>query len=521
MMPPVVRFLFFVFLAIPLGKAMALEIRTYNPNRHDRFVSGVSGLEINPGAYYDASLYTAVAFATNTNDNRQFALVTPEHVLFARHFASGGNIRFINSENTAINRVLGAKTDVPNGSGGISDVCIMKLSAPLTETDRIVPLPYLNLASENSFRNKVLITFGQIRRAGRGVIQQITTPSVGGIDPTRSLVFNYNKASGNQDDAYATTGDSGSPSFVIAANNRPALVGVHLAVGEDSSTNSNFDTLVPHYAGTINGLLAADGYQLIPANPESVTLNASEVHDTLRQKFPGTVNISLANTSAATATNVRLKLTFPAAAIPDSISAPGWIVETVSPGQYKLRTATTSGNTSANLTASYTSLPIVTSISINAIHRSDGSAEQNVNLDLPVLPTFAAYVAGLSLKGKSDDPDTDGFPNLIEYAFGGEPGTASAFATAGHSLTPDTFLENGNITYTFPRRTDAAARNMGYEIEFSESLEANSWITTPPPGFDLTTAPYDPVTPGFEKVTATFPAALVKIFMHVKVVLTE
>ncbi|MBG7608332.1 MAG: hypothetical protein IZT59_09935 [Verrucomicrobia bacterium] len=149
-----------LFLALLTLSASALEIREYEPARHDRFVSVTGGMEINPNAYYGAVDYTAVGFGTNPNDVRQFALVTPEHVLFAKHFAFGGNIRFINTDGTVLNRSIGALTEVPNGTGGVSDLIIIKLSAPVTEVDKITPFPYLNLASETNYLTKELTTFG-------------------------------------------------------------------------------------------------------------------------------------------------------------------------------------------------------------------------------------------------------------------------------------------------------------------------------------------------------------------------
>jgi len=504
--------------------AEALEIRQYNPSRHDRFITGANGVETNTDAYYSAGLYAAVAFGTNNGDGRQFALVTPEHVLFARHFSFGGNIRFISPDGTAVNRSIAENIEVPNGSGGISDLIIMRLSAPVTETDRITPFPYLNLANEAAYNGTVLTTFGQDLRGGRGVISSFANFSQTGppaIGTTRAFTFRHNTLSGNADDAVAVTGDSGSPTFAIA-NGKPALVGVHLAASKGIFSNITTDTFVPHYKATVNGLIAPSGYQLIPAFPETVSLSSSAAGNPLRQAFSGTVDIELANGSAATATNVRLRLVFPLDAVPDSVSAPGWIVENPAPGDYRLRTATLAGNSSGTLTVSYTSVPVVTEISIAATHRSDGSPENSRSFDLPVAPTFAGFVSGVSLKGESDDPDLDGFTNLIEYAFGGDPGLNSGTAPGGHPLAPASLLENGDVVYSFARRTDAPQRGLTYEIEFSETLEDLSWSTTTPPGFMVGTATFDPDVPGFEKVSATFPAASPdKRFVRLKVTLNE
>lgn len=503
------------------GAATALEIRAYSPSRHDRFVTGASGLEINSAAYYNPALYTGVGFGTT--DTRQFVLVTPEHVLFARHFSSGGNIRFLNTDGVAIDRATTSNTDVPNGVGGVSDLVIMKLSAPIGKSAKISPMPYLNLANEAAYVGTVLTTFGHTQRAGRGVIRAFSNFSSESIDQTRTFSFRYNKITGaqNNDDAYAVTGDSGSPTFALA-NGSPALVGVHLAASQSTFSNSTTDTFVPHYAETVNGFLAPEGYQLVPAYPEPVTLVTASTHDPLLQISPGVVEISLSNSDPDTATNVRMELEFPADAIPTALSAPGWIVENPSPGTCLLRTATLAGNSSRTLTASYSSVPVVTEISINLQHSSDGSPELSQNFDIPVQPTFAGSASGLPLKGELDDPDLDGFTNLIEYALGGDPGTNSTQSDGGQPLAPLAVSETGTLTYTFPRRTDAAERSLSYEIEFSETLGETSWSTTPPSGFALTADPYNPDTPGFEKVTATFPTTGPgKRFVRLKVTLAE
>jgi len=509
------------------GMAGALEIRQYSAARHDRFTQGSNGPQISTTAYYNSSLYTAVGYATNGGDGRQFALVTPEHVLFARHFSSAGVVRFMNAEGSVFDRNITPSMDVPNGVGGTSDLIIMKLSEPIGKAEKISPLPFLNLASEASYTNTVLTTFGQSQRAGRGVIESFANIQPTGIGQTRTFRFRYFTTVGSDDDAYAVGGDSGSPTFALA-NERPALVGVHLAISQTPGApqmpivRDNFDTFIPHYADTVNGLLAPDGYQLIPAYPEAVSLSSAANNDPLLQAFPGSIPIALSNTDPDTATNVRMELTFPATALPSSLSAPGWIVENPAPGTYLLRTATMAGNASSTVTASYTSTPVVTGITVNVLHRSDGSPELSQAFDLPVQATFAGFVAELDMKAASDDPDLDGFSNLIEYAFGGDPGANSVFGAGGQSLAPTAISEDGTFTYSFPRRTDAAERGLTYEIGFSETLEVNSWSATTPPGFTITAAPYDPDILGFEKVTATFPvSAPERHFVRVNLMLSE
>ena len=511
-----------LFILLSAASVHALEIRNYSPARNDRFLTGASGLVLNSSAYYTSNLYTGVGIGTLPNDTRQFALVTPEHVLFAKHFAFGGNIRFINEGGTAIDRSILSNSEVPNGLGGISDLIILKLSAPVTATDHgISPFPYLNLENESAYANTILTTFGQTARAGRGRIASFGNYTQGTIEQTRVFRFNYSTILGNDNDAHVVNGDSGSPTFAIA-NNRPALVGVHLAVSSSLTAITNIDTFVPNYAATVNALLAPEGYQLIPAYPASVTMSTTLASASLRQLKPASLSIDLTNNSATTATNPRLRLIFPANAIPNSVSASGWIIENPTPGDYRLRRATLSGNTTTTATISYSAIPVIREIAFEAVHRSDGSSEASETITLPVLETFAGFVSALPLKGELDDPDSDSLPNLIEYALGGQPGINSATTPGGVPLAPQVVFSNNTLSYTFPRRTDAAARGLMYEIRFSETLEENSFSASPPPGFSMVAAPYPIEIPGFEKITATLPTTLPKkMFLRLEVTLSE
>lgn len=515
------RFLILVtLLYLSAAFTQAIEIRSYSPARHDRFITTTSGTLLNPEAYYASSLYTAVGFATQGADGRQFALVTPEHVLFAKHFQQGlgTKIRFLNASGQVFDRTTISATEVPNGEGGVADVVILKLNIPLATDQGITPFPYLNLASENRYRNTVLTMFGNSRRAGRGLISLFSnfSQASANIDTTRAFTSIY-PTIGGQDDARAVVGDSGSPSFALA-NNRPALVGIHLA----ASSNTTLDTFIPHYATAINTLLAPEGYQLIPAYPDPVSLTSEITTAPLRQAEPTTLEITVSNTSANTATNPHLNLAFPSAAVPDSVTAPGWIIENPSPGDYRLRSATLSGDTTVTASINYTAVPSVDEITVQATHNSDGSPTIQETYNLPVTETFGGYVAGLTLIGELDDPDFDGISNLLEYAFGGNPGTNSSLAEGGYPIAPQSSEDPGLLTFTYARRTDAGARGLIYETEFSTTLEAPSWSTTLPPGASSSAAAFDPDVPGFEQITVTIPSdTLEKNFVRVKVTLAE
>lgn len=512
-----------LILLLMAAASQAIEIRNYSPSRHDRFIDGTGGLALNPDAYYVSSRYTGVAYATQTGESRQYALVTPEHVLFARHFQQGLGtpIRFINAFGQAFDRTTIAAIEVPNGSGGVADVVILKLDSPLSTDQGITPFPYLNLASEALYGNTVLTMFGDSRRAGRGRISGFSDQTFPNIDTTRAYTSTYPTIFGNQDDAYAVVGDSGSPSFALV-NNRPALVGIHLAAGSAIGSNLTIDTFIPHYAPAINTLLAPAGYQLIKVNPDTVSLSSQITNDPLRQAELANLAITVTNTSENTAANPRLNLIFPTDAIPASVTASGWIINNPSPGDYRLHSATLSGNSGATATIAYTSVPSVDEIPILATHSSDGSPSIQQTFNLPVTETFGGFTAGLTLTGELDDPDFDGFVNLLEYFFGGSPGSNSHLAVGGYPLAPEVSASGGKLSYTFARRTDETERGLTHLIEFSETLTDPSWTTDAPPGVVVSSAPFDPDVPGFENVTVELPTSSPgKLFIRLNISLEK
>lgn len=86
------------------------------------------------------------------------------------------------------------------------------------------------------------------------------------------------------------------------------------------------------------------------------------------------------------------------------------------------------------------------------------------------LYTYAAWAAGYPGAANSDaDGDQDGLTNRLEYAFGLDPGVASAVPVSGGISTFTVSGQQGSyLSVTFNRRTDVA--DIGYTPEFSPDL---------------------------------------------------
>ena len=76
--------------------------------------------------------------------------------------------------------------------------------------------------------------------------------------------------------------------------------------------------------------------------------------------------------------------------------------------------------------------------------------------------------------GESDDPDGDGLPNLLEYAFARMPGVADA---AGAAPTCVMVTEGGARHAELRFLRDERLTDLSYEVQVSDSLSNDAWTT--------------------------------------------
>lgn len=526
-----------VLLAFTLP-AHSLTVRGYNATDHDRFTGFPASPVMNPGFLYDATKYTGVGWWTYVSGtygtiHSQITAVSPRHLVCAAHARPSPGVHpvhFIDSTGALVTRTVSAFANVPNDDASASaDLCVITLATPLPDT--VAPFPWLNLTGgEAAYLSQELQVLGQTPngtpRGGRASLSSFETYDISAtITDTRCSRFLYSTLAGLANDCFLTPGDSGGPSFADVGG-QPALVSTHIAAIENIAPGQHLsiDTFLPHYVERVDEILEPAGHRLVPVNFTPTTLaipSAAASPATLRRLNPGSVGFSVANTGGALTGNLAVTITFPAGEEPDSLTAPGWVVESGGTGVWHLRAATLAAAASLSFTANWSALPDLAAVGCTIAADSDTAAAVNAAPSFPLAPSYAAWAAGLAQPGQTADPDADALENLFEYALGGDPESGSMLLPGDHPLRPQLAESGGTVFFSFPERDDALLRGLSYVVETSTDLESPSWSATLPPGNATTTAPFAPDVPGFLKRTVTWPADGLQRFVRVKVELAE
>jgi hypothetical protein len=490
----------------------AAEIRDYQPQRHDRFADFPSEPAWNDDAWIEGKAYAGVGWWQD-DPRYQYAMVTPQHFVCATHARppGGSTIRFLHPDGQLIERQTTSYAMVRNEDGQPTDLTVVTLSAPLPSEFGF--FPYLNLPTESAYLGLELTVFGFHAKTGRGIFHDLHDGTIAGLGETRLFEFRYQISSGGGDDVFLQAGDSGSPSFAMAGG-RPALIGIHGAIGEADDFRLNYDTFVPHYVDEVNALLDPHGYRLTAAHPAALELDVKAVARPTRprQGQAASLEVQAKNLSSHDAANVRISLEFPAGTSPTSMAGDGWIRLSDPGNAWAFRRGGIDAHSSMSLIASWNRLPAVESLPIVVTHASDGSSPQVFHYQLKPAPSYAAWSENLAEPDPEADPDGDGLVNLLEYGFGSDPAAAESTAT------PEFSVQGPMARLQFPVREDAELRGISYLLEFSKTLETADWRSEPPPGLIVSELPG---TSGLRLRTVFFDALELRHFVRVRVVLDE
>ena len=497
-----------------------LQVRSYVQLQHDWFFGNPSAPFLNGVFQPSSSLFRAVG---QPNDSaewfRQMALITPRHFVYATHYTISlpTQLRFLGSDDQLHSYLISSTVAVKNAQNQDTDLMLGTLATEIDPSTGVLPFPVLNLANEAAYSGLTLQVFGKAARSSTMPLAGFQTlVNEPGFDTTRFAYFDY-APSGQPNDCDYEGGDSGSPSFIMVGG-QPALVGTASRQDSISGNSRNSLSFIPAYLSQLDIAMEAEGFHVKRFYPAttSVTTSAAGV-GTLRRAKSGSVLLTAQNSGANDAHNVATTLTFSNA--PTTVSGSGWICQASSPTVWKCRRGGIASSSSSTLNATWTTLPMTTTMQVTLDRSYDGATSSSTSTTLPLQETYTSWSNGLTDPAIAADPDHDGIGNLIEYAFGGSPTTSSVLSPDGRSLGLKIQKVGNNLLVRYPRRTDAASRNLTYTPEVSTTL--SGWTNTLPPGSSTSSAAFSPASPGFEEVTLTIPISEAKRFVRVKVALTE
>lgn len=516
--------------AFTLVPSYGLQVRTYVQLQHDWFFGNPGGPFLNTSFQPSSSLFRGVGQPVGDEWFRHMALISPRHFVYATHYTIPlpMQLRFLGSDNQLHSYAISSTVAVKNPLNQDTDLMLGTLSTEVDTSTGILPFPVLNLANEAAYSGLTLQVFGKAARSSTMPLNGFSTlVNDPGFDTTRFAWFDYMATSGGANDCNYEGGDSGCPAFVMVSG-QPALIGTassydylspsHQVISTPSDDHRNYLSFIPAYLPQLDALMEAQGHHVKRFYPATTAVTTSAAGlGTLRRAKSGTVVLTSQNSGASDAHNLATTLTFSNA--PTTVSGSGWICQATTPTVWKCRRGGLTASGSSTLNASWTTLPMTGTMQVNIDRSYDGASTTSASTTLPLQETYTSWSDGLSDPAITADPDHDGFSNLIEYAFGGSPTTSSVLSPDGRSLGLKIQKVANNLLVRFPRRTDAATRNLTYTPEVSTTL--GGWTSTLPSGSTVTTAAFSPASPGFEEVTLTIPISGAKRFVRIKVGLAE
>ncbi len=547
------------FLSIQGAEALSWRVPDTGtdaaPGKHIRFVNFSTATPTRNTGFLHAGVdTTGVGYFPNVIQDPACTMISPKHYLQANHFNEitvGQLARFVTAGNVVVEGTVGERHNLTNSSGGITDLLVGELVTRIPESSGIVCHPYLNdQSSYTTSPNNQLIVLGRRAGGGVGTADQRGITEIFGQDNSVILFSYYNTPATSpipttNDDVFFNVGDSGGPSLV-EVRGRGAVVGIHSGVGTDTTNDRrvNFDLFVPDASNVaqINAILAQDGYHLTEAFPDSGTPQLSVTAPTgvLRAGYPIDFTYTVTNPERSVdLNNIRIQHPVDLGTTSSVTSnTPGTIwVDTSEPTLFDARLGgleergfgNNSNISSSTVTSSVSfanggtfTIPISLYCDENFSVQGDGThapVAVTESVTITLLESFVSYVAGNANETFSGDDDSDGLSNLVEYAFGGDLGTAehvqpgSAQSLLPVASEPDS---SGTVQYSFLRRTDAAARGLSYTVQESDTLVSIDWGDVTLSGEQTTD-----LGNGFESVVAVFNPSATQNFYRVKVELNE
>lgn len=244
-------------LSLASLSAHALVVEKYDPAANDRFSSGYPAEPVpNTGPRFVGKGldWSGVGWLAS-DPKRSFALISPRHFLYPRHWAPevGGKIVFQNRDGElrtfTIAKLLAVELGKSkNGEIRASDAGVGVLAETVADADHIAHYRVPNLgAGVGLFIGKKVLLYGHPARIGMNEIIE------GMVLRGEMSEFNYNTHGLARGMAKSELGDSGSPTFLVEKGEL-LVIGTHW--------KNDTDCFLPGLIPEITRVLAADGAAL-------------------------------------------------------------------------------------------------------------------------------------------------------------------------------------------------------------------------------------------------------------------
>jgi autotransporter-associated beta strand protein len=262
--------------------ASALTINGYTPAYYDRFSSGYPSAPIANtnssfiGLGYD---WSGVGWSA-TNDTQSFALLGSQFILCANHYAPavGNTINFTTGDGIVHGYTVASLAN--NSSGRLisgSDLDIAVLSSPVSSNITSYPILFLGYNTSggspyySAYSN--LLLYGWTARIGTNSIESYNNGGIRQLPDDSGYYIYYSFGSTTAGRATVVSGDSGSPTFVVASTGQLCLVGDHYAVYNDGS--GGVDSFLALELSDISSYMAKYGYLPSVLTPPTTTWKSS------------------------------------------------------------------------------------------------------------------------------------------------------------------------------------------------------------------------------------------------------
>lgn len=205
-------------------------------------------------------------------------MISPQEYITAAHVApaNGASLTFLGSDNVLHTYTVDSTTAITLPlNGATTDLVVGRLTAPIAPGDHVAFYPTLVLNTFNDYLNLPVVAYGQTGVVGTNHVDGFFVnfdmlPFNGGNGTPDSILLatQFDAVAG---ETQAQSGDSGSPTFIIASG-QLTLVGVHSAIS--TGPDLTLDSFVPSFYSQINTVLNGDGFTFgaLTAVPEPSTM---------------------------------------------------------------------------------------------------------------------------------------------------------------------------------------------------------------------------------------------------------